>query len=168
MSSTNAVAYTLREEYAGTTEQVITDPDTGAEVDRVEVPTFTGGVIVIPDDRLDDDGFDVRAKLDEGDGFIVVDDSEAAILEALDAYPALKRVPVPDGATITSSLDELKVADLRRQAELRGVDVDAGIKRDELVAGLKAFDDAVRAGEQPARIHADGSLEPVANPTPEA
>ena len=120
--SNTAVAYTLREEYAGTIEQVITDPETGAEVERVTVPTFTGGVIV-------------------------VDANDVGVINALDEYPALKRVAVPDGATVTSSLDGLKVADLRRQAELRDLELEAGIKRDELVAGIQAFDRARAAGE---------------------
>lgn len=145
--SNTAVAYTLREEYAGTIEQVITDPETGAEVERVTVPAFTGGVIVIPDDRLDSDSFDVRARLDEGDGVIVVDANDVGVINALDEYPPLKRVAVPDGATVTSSLDGLKVADLRRQAELRDLELEAGIKRDELVAGIQAFDRARASGE---------------------
>lgn len=162
MSSSQAVAFALREEYAGTVEQIVTDPESGAELERITVPAFTGGVIVIPNDLLEDDGYNVREALDAGDGTIVVDANDVMVIQALDGYPALKRVEVPDGATVTSTLDGLRVGDLKRQAELRGVELEGNVKRDELVTGLRAFDRARGAGElvddHTYAINADGDL----------
>lgn len=140
------VAYALREAYAGTVEQEL-------DGQTVEVPRFLGGLIAVDDAR----DFDVRAELDAGDGIIVVDETDAALIRVLDAYPPLKHVAAPADAEPSSSKYEgIGVTQLR--AELRRRELETSGTRDELVARLEANDQAVAAGDQ----------ERAASPTPEA
>lgn len=82
---TDLCAYGLRAEYDGTVE---TDLGDGA----VTVPKFSGGVLAVAGED-----FNVREELDAGEGVIVVDAANVALVNALEEYPALKRVAVtPD------------------------------------------------------------------------
>jgi hypothetical protein len=116
------IAYGLRAEYDGTVEQ-----------DGETVPVYTGGIIAV-----DGHDFDVRAELDAGNGSIVVDESNAPLIRALDEYPALKRVATPEDGEPISRWDGESVSELR--AELKVRDLPSSGNRDELVARLEASD----------------------------
>ena len=77
------IAFALREDHSGTVEQ-----------DGETVPLFQGSVVARPDGT----SYDIGAALTEGDGTIVTDDTDAALVALLDASPALKRTTVPDRA----------------------------------------------------------------------
>lgn len=124
------IAFALREDYAGT-----------VEVDGAEVPVFTGGLLAVADRDVD-----VRAELDAGAGIIVVADHDAALAEALAAYPALKRVAVPDGSDPVEPYVGLTVPELRAELKLRELTVDANARRDDLVTALLEHDSALAAG----------------------
>lgn len=135
------VAYALREEYAGTVQQIAEE---GA--DPVEVPAYTGGVIVVdrgtnPDGSSPPDGFDVREELDANDGVIVVDETDAALIGALDQYPALKRVPAPDDAAIVHGYADRTAGELRGEAKRRGITGAGSASIADLVTALEAWDD---------------------------
>jgi hypothetical protein len=56
--------------------------------------TYLGGVLAVGDDSLD-----IRQALQDGNGVIVVPDTDTIRVTVLDAYPPLQRVDVPqDGA----------------------------------------------------------------------
>lgn len=133
----STVAFTLRDEYAGTVVQREDENDEGREV-----PVFTGGLITVSDQD-----FDVRAELDAGDGYIVVASGNAALVDALDNYPALKRAASPDGAPIASGYDSLKVSDLRAELKRRGVEP-GNARKDALVRALTELD----LGETPTHL----------------
>lgn len=135
-------AFTLREDYAGTVEL------DGGE----QVPAFQGGVLAHGPDRR---SFDVRAKLEEGNGTIVVESTDEELVELLRHYPPLKEVPVPEDAPLQSGYDDAPVVALRAEAERRGLSK-AGTKA-QLVERLQAHDEAVASGDQ----------EGAADPTPE-
>lgn len=120
----STIAYRLRADYDGTVEQ-----------DGIEVPIFTGGLIAAGDRDVD-----VRVELDAGAGTIVVAETDSALVEALDSYPALKRVGAPDDATPVDPYAGLTVVQLRDEVRLRELTVPAGAKRGELVDALLADD----------------------------
>lgn len=107
---------------------------------------YTGGLIV-----AGDSDFDVKAELDAADGVIVTD--SPAIIQALDDYPALKRVPLPDdwydrqvgGPPVEKPVvDETSKDDLKKQAEDLGL-ATSGTKAElaeRIAAALEAADQA--------------------------
>lgn len=118
-----SIAYGLRAEYEGT-----------ANLDGQDVPVFGGGLLALDGGE----SLDVAEALRAGDGRIVVDDTDAALILRLDAYPALKRVAAEGSVPTVGRYDRSSVSDLR--AELRLRDLPAGGSRDELVARLEAAD----------------------------
>lgn len=126
-----AIAFTLREEFAGTVEQ-----------DGEQVPAFTGGVIRVDDDR----DVSLRDALDEGNGFIVVEEDDAPLVTVLTEAPVLKRVPVPEGADVINPYAGRLVRDLRAEAKLRDLRVEAGVNAAALANGLLAHDRLLEAG----------------------
>lgn len=140
----STIAYGLRADYEGTVEQ-----------DGATVPRFLGGVIAVADRPA----IDLRLALEAGAGTIVVDELDTAAILALDASPALKRLPsraAPDAPTV-SRYAEVNVADLR--TELGRRDLDTAGRRDELVARLEAADNIVADGGDPAgQVIADAGV----------
>lgn len=114
-SAEGFVAYSLRAEYED---------------------NYTGGLIV-----AGDSDFDVKAELDAGDGTIVTD--VPAEIQALDDYPALKRVAVPADRLPREAPDpdEASKADLVKQAEELGVST-SGTKAELAERIAAALDDA--------------------------
>jgi hypothetical protein len=132
------VAFALREEYAGTVLQRETEDDPGTEV-----PVFTGGLIGAGDRELN-----VRELLDEGNGTIVIEPAEHPLtLVALDEYPALKRVPVPADAPVTTGYADQTATKLREEAGRRGIAGAAGASKVDLVPALEADDERIAAGD---------------------
>lgn len=135
MSTT--VAYRLREEYAGTVEQIAEE---GA--DPVEVPAFTGGLISVGSTGRE---LNIRELLDEEPhpGLIVVDAADTPAVVALDEFPALERndrqdleLDVDTGPTAT---------ELKAQAKAAGLDHYSGLRREELELALERHADALAA-----------------------
>lgn len=138
------VAFALREEFAGTVEQVEED---GGE--PVTVPLYSGGLINIgPDDETGD--LNVGEALEEGDGVLVVDDNDPRVVNALDEYPPLKRVPVPAGREVDLGYADRNDADLRAELERRGVTAVGQGNKAGRVAALEALD------EHPLEPNPDG------------
>jgi hypothetical protein len=144
------IAYELREEFAGTVEQVEHE---GAE--PVEVPVFSGGLIAAgetEDGKARD--LNLRELLDEGDGTIVVEDHDTAAITALDQYPALKRVRVePDAEPIVGAYNDRNTGDLRTELKRRGIEGAGNLSKDDAVAALERFDSFNPA--PPAGTHVD-------------
>lgn len=140
------VAYALREDYAGTVEQ-----------DGVQVPLYTGGSLAIDDDRQH---FDVRAELDDGDGTIVVTETDLPLVIALDQYPPLKRVKVPAGRPPANPYAKVNAAGLRARASELGLEVHGQPKVDALRAGLLNADEHIAGGNTPRLVGLaeDGTL----------
>jgi hypothetical protein len=127
-----STAFQLRADLAGTVTVYATQADKD-EGNGQEVPAYTGGVIAVGDGE-----FDLGAALDEGDGTIVVDDADYALVNALDEYPALKRVAAPDaGADEVDDLDRLGVRDLRRLAGEAGLEGAGRANRDALITAIR-------------------------------
>jgi hypothetical protein len=133
---TELLAYALREELAGTVVQYETQKDKDAG-NGVEVPAFTGGVIAAGERDVD-----VRDLLDADPhpGVIIVDPADTALVNALEAYPALKRVAAPDGDV--QPIDELEaetVTRLRHIARVElGLDGAARANKPALVEAIRA------------------------------
>jgi hypothetical protein len=117
---TDLLAYGLRAEYDGT-----------VEIDGQTVPVFLGGVIAV-----DGADFNVRQHLDEADGAIVIDASHFTLVNALDEYPALKRIGLTPGMQerYEALADERTITQLR--AELRARSLPTTGTRAELIARL--------------------------------
>lgn len=107
---TSTRAYALREEY--------------------DADTFGGSVTL-----GDGTAFDVAASLDLGGGVIVTDDE--GLIVALDAYPALKRVAVPEGQ---GGYDSLKKDDLEKLASDRGVEIPDNATKAQIIDALQNAD----------------------------
>lgn len=132
----STIAYALREAYAGTI------PQEGPDGVTREVPVYMGGLLGIDDERE----LNVLDELEAGNGTIVVDESDTLVLNVLDNYPPLKRVPAPEGAMRTvGKYDGLSVPALRDELGRRELDT-AGRKL-ELVERLEAAD-ALAAGDE--------------------
>lgn len=130
-------AYALRDEYAGTVVQAIDGEDR-------EVPVFSGGLVNGGDNFGD---VDVAKLLEEGGGTIVVDPRDPVLAAALDEYPPLKDVPVPDGASPVNDLYSNRgVRWLRAEVKRRGIDGLSKATKDELVAALEEYDRAGNGG----------------------
>lgn len=110
------VAYELREKFAGTT--TVYDTAEAKEKDEGrDVPTFQGGRLALADGST----YDVGDKLEAGGGTIVVEDSNDFLLDVLNAYPALKRTQVPDGAKPDTDPMSLSAAALKQELARRGL-----------------------------------------------
>lgn len=133
-----AVAYTLRDEFAGE-----------HEVEGETVPVYSGGLIRLDADRE----LNVAEALDEHDGVIVVDDADQSALVALDGYLPLKRAAVPEGAEpVVGDYDSRTNAVLRDELERRGVQGVGNKNHDELVAALEGYDALNEADALPAEL----------------
>lgn len=102
------LAFGLRAEYQG---------DTTVERDGAEetVPVFQGGVLAVGGTA----DFHVADTLRENDGTIVVYQSDRELIDVLEAYPALKSVPVPERAVPLSPFERRNAETLRHLASLR-------------------------------------------------
>lgn len=144
------VAYELREDFAGTTTVYDTEEDREAGNGR-EVDVYQGGSFALQDGST----FDVKGKLEEGDGVIVVDDAHAHLIDVLDARPELKRAKAPEGQAPISGYGHRTAADLRQELASRGLAT--GGNKDALIERLEAND----------RFVAEGDQEGASDPTPE-
>lgn len=135
------IAFELTAEYAGST--TIGDGD-----DAREVPTFQGAVLAVGDAS-----FDVGKAIAGGiDGVFVVDDRNQTLVDLLDAYPALKRTKVPEGARPLNAWRTLPKAVLQERAAERGLSTSG--TQPELAARLERHDQ-LAAGQE-----VDGDGEP--------
>lgn len=131
------IAFGLRAEYDGTVTH-----DDGSEA-----PVYTGGVIAV---GLNREALDVRRALDDGAGRIVVDDSDLELVGALDAYPALKRLPADAdaaGAVQVSRYELMTANDLKAEFDSRGFETAGRASKADRAAALQAHDHALAAGD---------------------
>jgi hypothetical protein len=128
------VAFALRAEYEGTTTQTI-------DGENRQVPVFSGGLVAAGDRDVD-----IAELLDDGDGQIVVAESDVALLLALDQYPALKRVGADDEAAPVNPYLAKSISDLRAEAKRRDLEVPAAIKKPALAEALLEHDRELAAG----------------------
>lgn len=93
---------------------------------------YLGGVLAVGDGDID-----VRAALKDGDGVILVPDSDTLMQAVLDAYAPLKRVPVPkdDPPAAVDRLEEKTVSELRDDAKTLGVET-RGLSKDDLITAI--------------------------------
>jgi hypothetical protein len=90
---------------------------------------------------LGDGSIDVRAKLEEGDGVLVVPESDTALVARLDDYPALKRVSVKkasEDTPVTDRFEGLNVSDLRDIAKNEFGIENPGRSREDVLAAVRA------------------------------
>lgn len=135
----DAIAYGLREDYAGTVTQYETEADEQAG-NGTEVDKFTGGVVSIGPDG---DVLDVKEELEKGAGVIVVDPATAdpRLIDRLDNFPALKRVKVPAGTQpLTGGYGDATVTKLRDELKRRGIAAAGSLSHEEAVTALERFD----------------------------
>jgi glutathione S-transferase len=84
--------------------------------------------------------------LKDGDGVIVVPESDAILRVILEEHPDFRRVSVPDDAEhLTDSLDALSATQVRDEAKKRGLK--AVGSRDEILASIRTHD-ANQAGDK--------------------
>lgn len=140
-----SIAFALRAEYEGTVRQVVAVTD-GEPVHGDEVPLFSGGVIGIGGDR----SFDVREALTDGGGTIVVADVDEGLITALDEYPPLKRVPVPENAEAIDPYVGMSREALRDEAQRRGLSGHARAAKPALRAALLEHDRRSAGGDSAA------------------
>lgn len=141
------IAYRLRDEHRGVSVPAI-DPDTGeaSETDTVLVGGYEGGTIGVPPDG---EPFDVGKALEDGDGLIVIEETQNHLSVALDSYGALERTDAPDEATAVGYASQ-KVPDLKADAYRRGLEGISSLNKGELVELLQRHDDLVAAGDPDA------------------
>jgi hypothetical protein len=134
------VAYALRADFEGTVSQAVTELDDEGKLvetgEVVEVDKFLGGLINAGDRELD-----VKAELEEGGGRIVVLASDTGAIDALNAFPALKRVGSEEGeeAVLVPYPNRNRDA-LRDEATSRGIEGAGGANKDPLVYALEEHD----------------------------
>lgn len=147
------IAYGLRAEYDGTVDT----PDG-------TTPAYQGGVIGVDEARE----VNIAEALEAGGGKIIADPGDNALVTALDAYPALKRIAADqDAAPTVARYDGLTSAELRRELAVR--DLSPGGAKAELVDRLEAHDVAVAAGDQAGAANPTPATMPVpAPPVPAA
>lgn len=131
-------AFALRSEYAGKTEG-----------DGV----LTGASVTVAGIH-----FDVMEALEAGDGLIVVEGSQSALIAQLEACPVLKGVAAPENAPAIVLWKALPRLALNEEAARRGLTNYAGLSHDDLATALQLQDAMV--GESDRRIHgtAHGAL----------
>lgn len=149
------IAYALNDEHAGTVEIEHLDGT------RETVPKFSGGVLYIGDGD-----FHVRDELDKGDGQITIQAGDAQLAEILNAYPALERVPVVEGAHVVSPYDRISNEALTHQASLRGLKIGEPDNRDDLLRLLRGDDARNLAAVATAEAREDLTAAPDAPPPP--
>lgn len=132
------IAYALTADYEGTID--LAGDTEGAESEIV--PVYGGGVVTIDGDN----SFDIGEALETGEGIIVLEETDP-LIPLLDAYPALKRVPVPEGATITGSLDAMNLNQLRGEAKRLGLQGYSGANKVALKNAILEFKERVAAGD---------------------
>jgi hypothetical protein len=150
----DAVAFALRAEYEGTTTVELEDGSTE------ERPTFAGGVL-----HADPGDFDVAEQLEAGKGAIVVAARDQRLVDLLDEYPPLKRVPVPAGAKPISPYDRQPTDALRHLASLREIDGAGSLSRAKLIRALDRQDRELAAGVSGQPVEPDPDDEPAAEET---
>lgn len=128
-----AEAFALREDHTG---EITAPDDNGNDVTR---PLFVGATFSLPDGTL----FDIGQALADHDGVIATE--EQALIAGLADNPALKRVPVPDGAELVVSYGNRPMAALLGLPAASAIQGAGGLKKDELVARLRLAD----AGKDP-------------------
>lgn len=133
----DTIAFALRAEFEGTT------PVAGDDGATIEIPTYQGGLLAV-----DNSDFDVAAALEAGAGAIVVWSDDTQLAGILAAYPPLKEIATPAGATPVSKYERRTLEDLRNIASLRDIDGAGSASKVTLVAALDAFDAAQRGGDQ--------------------
>jgi hypothetical protein len=153
----DTVAYALRAELAGETEQ-----------DGETVPSFQGGLLSIAGDD-----FDVREHLDQGDGVIVVPAGDHHLIGVLDVFPALKRVATPAGAEPISPYERRSTDELHDLASMRSVQRAGSLSRADLIDALDRLDVAQADGDRDtiaeitgAQVPAPAAAEPYYPPKP--
>lgn len=147
----SSVAYALREQYAGTVEQVLEADADGNPTKTVEVPAYTGGVVALGDRDLN-----VREELDsDPEGYVLVPDTDDRAIAVLDEYPPLKRVPVPAGVDEAVAYKRQRNAELEAELERRNVVAVRGETKAKLVEGLELID--ARRAEEPGYVVPDGT-----------
>lgn len=129
------VAYTLREEFAGTVTQVLEVDADGEPTETQEVPAYSGGLINAGPFDLN-----IGEELENGKGTIVVDDVDPRVTSALDEYPALKRTEVPDNADVTVGWDSRNAQELKDELTRRGVSGHGNAPKAKLVEALETLD----------------------------
>src|SRR4051794_21078992 len=93
--------------------------------------TFAGAVLCVGPNG---EALDTKAALAEGDGRIVVPDTDTWTVTALDEHPQFKRVAVPDEPkAVVDRFEDMNAAALRDEAKALGVE-NPGRSRDELLA----------------------------------
>jgi len=80
----------------------------------------------------------------------------------LDAYPPLKRVPVPEDRKPRNPYLDRTMDDLRDEARRRGLNVEAGIRKAELAAALFEHDHRLAGGDVDANPAPDHVVEATA------
>lgn len=147
---TDLLAYALREEYAGTVVQYDTLKDQEAG-NGTEVPVYTGGVIAAGDRDVD-----VRELLDgePHPGVILVNPTDTALANALEDYPALKRVSaeglnLPDDVEPLDELDSRTVAQLREIAKAEDLEGASRANKPALITAIRAKRAAAAAALEP-------------------
>jgi hypothetical protein len=97
--------------------------------------TFAGAVLCVGPNG---ESLDTAAALNDGDGVIVVPDTDTWTITALDEHPQFKRVAVPDEpAAVVDRFEEMPVHALRDEAKRLGVE-SPGRSRDELLESVRA------------------------------
>lgn len=104
---------------------------------------FVGGVLTVSGEGAT---LDVGAALKEGDGVILVEESDYFLTNKLDEYAPLKRVTVPDkdAEPTVEPLEAMTMTALRDMAESLGIEKPGRFNKDDLVV-------AVRAAQNPNR-----------------
>jgi hypothetical protein len=90
---------------------------------------------------LGDSSLDVRAALEQGDGVIVVPETDTATIARLDDYPALKRVSAkkaPKDAPVTDRFEQMTASELRDVAKNEFGLENPGRSRDDVLAAVRA------------------------------
>jgi hypothetical protein len=104
--------------------------------------TFAGAVLCVGPNG---EALDTKAALDEGDGVIVVPDTDSWTITALDEHPQFKRVAVPEEpAAVVDRFEAMNASALRDEAKRLGVE-SPGRSREELLESVRA---AVKPDEE--------------------
>lgn len=141
----STVSFALKAEYEGTVDlnadlrEAADDPST---VEERVVPVFQGGVLSIDGSR----SFDTAEALEAGNGVITVEETDTALVELLDYFGPLKRVPTPDGATALTSYESASLVDLRAEAKRRGIEGAARAPKAAVITALVEYDERAAAG----------------------
>lgn len=147
----DAVAFALRAEFEGHVDVELEDGSTETR------PKYAGGLLAVGDGDLD-----VGQALEDGDGTIVLYAHDSRAVDLLEAYPAVKRVAVPAGASPINPYARRTHDDLKLQASLRDLEGVGNASKTRLAEVLLAHDAELAAGVAPgdaaiAAAHSDAS-----------